>query len=790
MGFLQRAPSACHGLLGAGFALVLMGTVVHIVGNDDVVAATDPLAGARTAVDRLAETGSWPPEEVRPVLDVLEEETRQLIALPRDQTATRVGEQLLAVLAKLYKGISGRTNAMREEVLERDGDLKELMATRAYRERETLALTALYHLSWARYQMSQLVPANAPTREQLLRSAVDGFTEFVYVNEIPEIYGDCLYGRALAFHALGETRKATEDLQEVLDLGPSNRAYSRARSTLEALRRGKPTEPPAPVDRTTAELDRLKTLLDSQTAPGKERRNEQEEALALARTLASRGGRTADAVNRLARGAAPAGAAFPSFLLAEIASDRGDHAAARDQYGAVAAASDPDAATYRSRARIGVAAASYRAGEYARAAEEFADFLSESPTAEDAELALYFRVKALEALRTKAAKHADGKGEVQAGSEASDALVGALGAYLDRFADGDHAPEVRYRLAEAYHSRSDCTRALDVIGSPRAVDAWSLQARFIALQCRADATRTAWSAGEPDAQASYQASLEAVREITREATRAKDTTLERLGAKTCFVGALLAAAAPTPQPADVVELTGDFEQRFPDAADLAGDAIALRALARTSLGDIDEALQDIDRLSSMEAKSSTQQQSLRHVGHELMREAERGDPARRHAVLSVAQRVYNALTKSAGDGGDGSRRPGTAGGPTPQGADLAILGQVSLDLGDSDSAARAYRRLLEVDPDSLEARRGVALTAEAQGQESDALQHWRRVTERTKPGETLWYEAVLHAARMEERLGQPGRACAALREAKTNAGLPAVGELVSAFAELERRVCR
>jgi len=135
---------------------------------------------------------------------------------------------------------------MREEVLERDGDLKELMATRAYRERETLALTALYHLSWARYQMSQLVPANAPTREQLLRSAVDGFTEFVYVNEIPEIYGDCLYGRALAFHALGETRKATEDLQEVLDLGPSNRAYSRARSTLEALRRGKPTEPPRP----------------------------------------------------------------------------------------------------------------------------------------------------------------------------------------------------------------------------------------------------------------------------------------------------------------------------------------------------------------------------------------------------------------------------------------------------------------------------------------------------------------------------------------------------------------
>jgi len=256
------------------------------------------------------------------------------------------------------------------------------------------------------------------------------------------------------------------------------------------------------------------------------------------------------------------------------------------------------------------------------------------------------------------------------------------------------------------------------------------------------------------------------------------------------VGALLAAAAPTPQPADVVELTGDFEQRFPDAADLAGDAIALRALARASLGNTDEALADIDRLSSMEGKSSTQRQSLRHVGHELMREAERGDPARRHAVLSVAQRVYTALAKSAGDGGDGSRRPGTAGGPTPQSADLAILGQVSLDLGDSDSAARAYRRLLELDPDSLEARRGVALTAEAQGQEGDALEHWRRVTARTKPGETLWYEAVLHAARMEERLGQPARACAALREAKTNAGSPAMGELASAFAELERRVCR
>ena len=800
-----RPSVAYPGLLRTGLALLLAGIALHVPCAADVSAAASGLAKARTSVDLLAEAGTWPPSEAKPVLDVLEQETRRFITMPSGQNATRFGEELVQILAKLHAGLSGLLNAMREEVLVRDGNLQELLATRPYRERETLALTALYHLSWARYQLSQLLSGDARAREQLLRSAVRGFTEFVFVNEIPEVYGDCLYGRALAFQALGETRRAIEDLEDVLELGSRDRTYARARSALEAVRRGEPIREKKPVDPTISELDRLEALLHSCAAPARapagaqegapeataarKRMEAQAEALALARTLAAHDAHTAQRVDRLVRSAGSSDGTLVNFLLAELASDRGDHAAAREHYVAAARARDPDAAMYRSRARLGLAEASYRAGEHARAAQAFSDVLADDLEAGEAERALYYRFKSIEALRAEgAAEPETPEGRPEGSAEAREAYIGALGAYLERFPRGDHASELRYRLGEAHHAQGDCARALTVFGTPEGSDAWTLWARFIALQCQADATRNAWKAGEPDAERSYQASLEAARGIATAGTAAGDTALERVGAKACLVGGLLAAAAPTPQSEDVVEIVRDFEHRFPNAEDLAGDAIALRAVALACLGRADEARADVDRLLERKGDMAAWRERLRRVGRETMRQAERSDPTRRRALLAVAQRSYAALV---GPADSGTAAGLTAGGDLAQRTvDLATLGQLALDLGDLDGSVRAYSRLLELDPLSLEALRGIALATEARGQAMPALGHWRAVTERTTPGETLWYEGSLHVAQMEERLGRPATACEILREARARVGLPATDELASAYAELEQRVCR
>src|SRR2546430_7189308 len=132
---------------------------------------------------------------------------------------------------------------MRQEVMDRDGDLEELYRTSRWREPEIMALVATYHLAWVRYQGTQLV-GDAARKKDLLQKAARGFSQFLLVNEVPEIYAESLYGRGLAFLDLGESAKAIEDLEAATQAGaPAGAAQARA-ALEEGPRRGSGT--PAP----------------------------------------------------------------------------------------------------------------------------------------------------------------------------------------------------------------------------------------------------------------------------------------------------------------------------------------------------------------------------------------------------------------------------------------------------------------------------------------------------------------------------------------------------------------
>jgi tetratricopeptide (TPR) repeat protein len=773
---IEPAMGRARRLLGLGCAALLL----QLLPGPEA-GATD-LASARRAVERLRRDGTWRAADVRPVLGPLEDATRRFVAMSRGNAAIRLGDELVPILADLHAGLAAHIEAMRQAVIERDDDVETLLRSAAYRERETLALTALYYLSWARYQQANLLPGSAPGRRELLRKAVRGFTEFVYVNEIPALYGDCLYGRALAFHALGETGNAKADLQAIVELGSRNPAYGRARAALDAIARGRSLGAPTqPVDRTTAGLEQLKKLLASHAAPagtsGSQRRTAQHEALELARTLAAGGSSNAkrvDAVIEQAGG--KQSGAFLDFLRGELASDRGEHERAIALYVRAAEATDADAEHYRSRARFAAAAARYRAARYDEAAAAFAAFAAGHPDAAEAEAALYFRFKALEAQR--AATPAAG------GADAS--YLVALGEYLERFPSGPNAPEIRYRLAEGRHASGDCDGALRAAGEPAGAGAWEQWARFIVVQCRAAAARAGWHAGA-DAEGDYTAARDAARAIRDAAIASEDAAILDLGARASLLAALLAASAPTPRPADTMDFVTDFERQFPDAGDLLGDAIALRIVARARLGSADAraggtdiaALADMAALDDPEAGAD----SLRGVGTALVAEADRTTGERRRAFLALAQSVYQALaSQPAARTGNGGRPAGTV-----RTADLAILGQIGLELGDPGAAAAAYEALLAADPGSLEALRGIALTTEQQGENAEALRRWQAVMARANPGDTLWYEGVLHTARIEHARGRTAAACAVLRNARAQVTATPVPE---EHTRLEQQYCR
>src|SRR5206468_1692978 len=190
---------------------------------------------------------------------------------------------LEADLARFRDGLQARLDRMRDEVIERDGDLEELYRSPRWRDPEVMTLVAAYHLAWVRYQGAQLV-GDAAKKRALLQKAVEGFSQFLLVNEVPEIYADSLYGRGLAFLDLGETGKAIEDLSAAAG---TPQVGAKARAALEeAQRRASGRKAPSE-NGPEVLLARLGELLP-RAATGDAAA--EKDATALARGLAARGG--------------------------------------------------------------------------------------------------------------------------------------------------------------------------------------------------------------------------------------------------------------------------------------------------------------------------------------------------------------------------------------------------------------------------------------------------------------------------------------------------------------------
>jgi tetratricopeptide (TPR) repeat protein len=69
-------------------------------------------------------------------------------------------------------------------------------------------------------------------------------------------------------------------------------------------------------------------------------------------------------------------------------------------------------------------------------------------------------------------------------------------------------------------------------------------------------------------------------------------------------------------------------------------------------------------------------------------------------------------------------------GPAPEAAKLTIVGQTRMKSGQIDTAARALRQAIELDPDHLEARFSLAIILQLQGHASDAIAEYRSIIEK------------------------------------------------------------
>ena len=683
----------------------------------------------------------------RATLAQLEQRSRAFYALLEHgerERAAATWPGLEADLARFQGGLQGRLDRMRDEVIERDGDLEELFRSPRFREPEVMSLVAAYHLAWVRYHGAQLT-GDAAKKRALLQKAVEGFSQFLLVNEVPEIYADSLYGRGLAFLELGDTAKAIEDLSAAAD---TPQVGAKARAALEEARRRASGRKGSAEEDPEALLARLGDLLPRATGGDAA---VEKDATALARGLAARGGpwpaRVSSLVAEKLGGGAPAGvhSTYGLFLLAQLAVDRGRC----DDVPPFAEASEAvhDAARARLRPEILYLDAGCRlnTGQAREAAERFATLLREFPDSGHARDAAYYRFRALDVARASDAS-------------LTPAYEQALDAYLSAYPRAEGAAEARYLLAELHRARGDCQRAGAEYGQVGA-GPFAARARLGDLECRV-LTLGKGNEGRKEVLAALR-------------TFVHDASDKGLGARAALLGAAVAAGATPPDQGAVVELLDGFEQRYPDAKDLHPRALELRLAARVATGRLEEASRDLDAFLALRAGAAERRGTLARVGRELAARAERAAPEEQAPALALARKVYTVLARESGDA-----------------SSRIVLADLDLRAGDAAAARALYEEVLKTDGASAEALRGAARAAAAQGDRAHALAYWRSVLDASPPGGTAWYEARVAQVTLLAEDGQKAQACELLRAARGRATSAGGDQLEARLKEMEPRVCR
>ncbi len=694
----------------------------------------------------LSLAGTVAAQDERAALAGFEERSRAFYALlerGQRERAADVWPGLAADLAAFQDKLENRLDALRDEVTEQDGDLEALYKSARWRDPEIAALVVTYHLAWVRYQGAQLT-GDAAKKTQLLREAADGFSKFLVVNEVPEIYSESLYGRGLAFLDLGEYPKAIEDLTAATN---EARVATKARAALdEARRRQTGKQGPAAED-PEALLARLGGLL-SRIAGGDA--GVEKETTTLARGLAVRGG-TWPARVRLTvldkLGGGTVGgvrSSYGLFLLAQLAVDRG----ACDDVAPLAAASaevkDTSRGRYVPELLFLAAACRLNGGHPREAAEGFATLLREFPNAARVPEAAYYRARALAVVRT-------GDDSVTPTYEES------LRSTLTRWPKADAAAELQFMLGELERGRGDCAAAERAYGAVTA-GPFATRARLGTLECRVATVGTG-----PDAGARRREAIDGLRAFARD-TPARGEDEARV-ARATLLAALLAAGATPPDHATVVTLLDGFETRYPGAKTLHPRTVELRLSARIGSGDLAAGARDLDAYLA-QPPDGDRRRTLARLGRELVTTADRANDDRRPAALALARKVYAAL------------------------ADRLTLADLDLRAGDAAAARRGYEAALATDPSSAEALRGAARAAAAGGDRAASLGYWRRVLDGSPPGGTAWYEARLAQVQLLAEDGKRGDACQLLRTSHGRATTAGADQLEARLRALEPEVCR
>lgn len=670
----------------------------------------------------------------------------------------------------IYRRHSGRLEKMSRAIMDQDGDLEALYETADFQASQAVAANALYYLNWLNYYGARAFEGQR--RKDLLTSCESGFSQFAVGDQSPELVTESLLGRGLCYLELGNYEWSSRDFQSVIASKKASRERkAKARMALldahfrsgnrsktvsyarELLNGGLVASDEASIIR----FYQLQSLLASaDRASGKKAEEYRREAGAVMSQLRRAGGGWSAKVDALlastikdpSQWAGKADTPAAQWQLAQLFLEKQDCAGAEPMLEKLLASESKAASRHHQEALYWSGICRFEAAEYEAAADQLARALEGEGDPSFASEALYFRFKALEAMMAVDEPPAD----------LADRYAASLRDLVERHTDHVHRDEAHYRLAEYLQATGEFAGAIVEYARVETDPGYLLRSRFGTLQSRFEVLR-----GESDpsrrADVLERAGEDLLSYETQSAAYAAnakagdDIPLVELNAKVTLLKAVHASLADEGGDARTAEILTDFAKRFPDNAELAPQAARMRLGALLRLGRYRDAETEV-RSSAEVLKEEARIDALRSLATAFAKNGRISESADEAAAAARAAVALYALVDEAG-------------GNPPSLRQKVSIAQLEEKAGQLDVAAATYREVLEANPNTLAALRGLARIAEAQGDIKQALAHWVTYTDKVRPGDTGWFRGQYEQARLHLASGDRSETCKRLSALRT-----------------------
>jgi tetratricopeptide (TPR) repeat protein len=365
--------------------------------------------------------------------------------------------------------------------------------------------------------------------------------------------------------------------------------------------------------------------------------------------------------------------------------------------------------------------------------------------------------------------------------------IKAINFYLKNYPQHKFASDAHYRLGKYYGQKGRGLAAIKEFEKVSEESRYLVRSRFFIFQYRTeDFERVRVKTGKHITSAYRRATrarknfLTAMREEDRDKLIDKDPERNNFMAHAALFSSRIWLHGPEKKYSQAIKELDKFERRYPSQRRLFLPVRILRIEAFQKLADFKKAGKEVEKLIQNYKKHPKVNDLLSVLAEQFTEETGKakrsasGDGAIERSKIAIL--IYENLLPKSREKAQKEKLQ-------------YALGSLYLRVGNYQRASAIYQEILEKQPNSIRALKGLGEIYEREEKHKKALEYWRILEEKLRVGESAWYEAKYKIASTYVKLGNPQQACKILTV--TRSLHPDLGgkEFKPKFLRLEEKVC-